>query len=96
MDWNQSPKKTVKKHMYIIFGIIFIFSLAAGWTVGYINQMGLFESIVCILVAGFIGSSIIALIFSYLYFFQKENDGNKIKRLQQEINQIKEIKRIEQ
>ncbi len=82
--------------MYIIFGIIFILSLGAGWAVGYINQMPLFETIVCILVAGFVGSSVIALIFSYLYFLQKENDGDKIKRLQQEINQIKETKRIEQ
>ena len=82
--------------MYIIFGAIFIFSLAAGWGVGYIQQMSIFDTLICIMVAGFIGSSIISLIFSYLYFLQKETDGDKIKRLQQEINQIKEIKRIQQ
>jgi len=85
--------------MVIIFGVIFILSLVAGWAVGYINQMALFDTFVCVGVAGFLGSSIIALIFSYLYFFQKETDPDtdkdKIKRLVQEINQIKEIKRIE-
>ncbi len=81
--------------MVIIFGVIFILSLVAGWAVGYINQMALFDTFVCVGVAGFLGSSIIALIFSYLYFFQKETDTDKIKRLVQEINQIKEIKRIE-
>jgi len=81
--------------MVIIFGVIFILSLVAGWAVGYINLMALFDTFVCVGVAGFLGSSIIALIFSYLYFFQKETDTDKIKRLVQEINQIKEIKRIE-
>jgi len=57
--------------------------------------MPLFDTFACVGVAGFLGSSIIALIFSYLYFFQKETDTDKIKRLVQEINQIKEIKRIE-
>ena len=82
--------------MYIIFGAIFILSLTAGWGYGHINQLPLFETMICIMVSGFIGSSIIALIFSYLYFLQKETDMDKIERLQQEINQIKEIKRIEQ
>jgi hypothetical protein len=82
--------------MYIIFSAIFILSLSAGWAFGYIRQMPVFETLICIMAAGFIGSSIIALIFSYLYFFQKETDADKIKQLQQEINQIKEIKRIEQ
>lgn len=81
--------------MYIIFSAIFILSIAAGWAFGHIQQMPLFETLICIMVAGFMGSSIIALIFSYLYFFQKETDVDKIQRLQQEINQLKEIKRIE-
>ena len=81
--------------MYIIFGVIFILSLIAGWAIGHINQMPLFETLICIMVAGFIGSSIIALIFSYLYFLQKETDVDKIQRLQKQINQLKEIKRIE-
>ena len=81
--------------MNIIFGVIFVSSLAAGWAFGYLQQMSLFETIVCIGIAGFVGSSIIALIFSYLYFLQKETNTDKIKRLEHEINQIKEIKRIE-
>jgi Co/Zn/Cd efflux system component len=82
--------------MNIIFGAIFIISIASGWGIGYLNQMSLLATIVSIMVAGFIGSSIIALIFSYLYFLQKETDSDKIDRLKQEINQIKEIKQIEE
>mgnify|MGYP001011926247 CR=1 FL=1 len=82
--------------MALIFGFIFILSLAAGWAFGSINQMSLFDTIICVVVAGFMGSSIVALIFSFLYFFQKETDKDKIMRLQQEINQIREIKRIEE
>lgn len=81
--------------MVIIFGIIFILSIAAGWTFGYINQMPVFDTLICVGIAGFIGSSIIALIFSCLYFFEKETNEDKIQRLVQEINQIKETKRIE-
>ena len=82
--------------MVIIFSLIFILSLAAGWAFGYLNQMSLFDTVICVGVAGFMGSSLIALLFSFLYFFQKETDADKIKRLVQEINQIKEIKRIEE
>jgi divalent metal cation (Fe/Co/Zn/Cd) transporter len=82
--------------MNIIFGAIFIISIALGWGIGYLNQMSLLATIVSIVVAGFIGSSIIALIFSYLYFLQKETDSDKVERLKQEINQIKEIKQIEE
>ena len=82
--------------MYIIYSVIFILSLVAGWAFGHLYEMSLVETLACIVIAGFIGSSIIGVIFTYLYFLQKETDQEKILRLQQEINQIKQIKRIEQ
>ncbi|MCG8637869.1 MAG: hypothetical protein MI863_28850 [Desulfobacterales bacterium] len=82
--------------MYIVFSIIFILSLAGGAAWSYINNLTVFGTLICLTVAGFIGSSVIALIFSYLYFYQKETDKEKIRRLQEEINELKEIKRIEQ
>lgn len=82
--------------MYILFSAIFILSLGAGWAFGYIFEMSLVETLVSVVIAGFIGSSIIGVIFTYLYFLQKESDKEKILRLQQEINQINQIKRIEQ
>ncbi len=82
--------------MYIIFSIIFVLSLAGGAAWSYINNLAVFETLISLTVAGFIGSSIIAMIFSYLYFYQKETDKDKIQRLQEEINELKDIKRIEQ
>ncbi len=82
--------------MYILFSIIFVLGLAGGWAWSYINGMTLMGTLICLVVGGFIGSSIIAVIFSYLYFYQKETDKEKIQRLQLEINEVKQIKRIEQ
>ncbi len=90
-----SLAKRMALPMHIAFSAIFILSLAAGGAFGYINQMSLAETLVCLVIAGFIGSSLIGMIFTYLYFLQKETDPEKIKRLQQEINQLKQIKRIE-
>ncbi len=83
--------------MYIIFSIIFVLSLAGGAAWSYINNLAVFETLISMMISGFIGSSIIAVIFSYLYFYQKETDKEKIQRLQEEINEIQDIKkRIEQ
>ena len=82
--------------MYILFSIIFILSLAAGWVWSYIHEMTLMGTLICLVVGGFAGSSIIAVIFSYLYFYQKETDKEKIQRLQLEVNEVKQIKRIKQ
>lgn len=81
--------------MYIIFSIIFLLSIAGGAAWGYINNLTVAGYIMSLAVAGFIGSSLIALIFSYLYFYQKETDKEKIQRLQQEISELRGIKKIE-
>lgn len=82
--------------MTILFSIIFCICMAGGWAWGYLNGYSYGGYAVSLMVAGFIGSSIIALLFSWLYFFQKETDKEKILRLQQEINEIKDVKRLEQ
>ncbi len=82
--------------MYILFSIIFVLGLAGGWAWSYFNGMTLMGTLICLVIGGFIGSSIVAVIFSYLYFYQKETDKEKIQRLQLEINEVKQIKRIEQ
>ncbi len=81
--------------MTIIFTIIFLLSIAGGAAWGYINNLTITGYLMSLAVAGFIGSAVIALIFSYLYFYQEETDQDKIKRLRHEINDLKEIKRIE-
>lgn len=81
--------------MTIVFTIIFCLSLAAGAGWGYLTQADTLGYVVSMVIGGFIGSSIIALLFSWLYFFQQETDQEKIERLQQEINELKGIKRIE-
>jgi len=82
--------------MTIIFSIIFLLSIAGGAAWGYINNLTITGYLMSLAVSGFIGSGLIALIFSYLYFYQEETEKEKIHRLRQEINDIKEIKRIEQ
>ncbi len=77
-----------------VFTIIFCLSIAAGWGFAYINGTDWIGYTVSIVIAGFIGSSIIALVFSWLYFFQKETDKEKIMRLKQEINELKGVKRL--
>lgn len=81
--------------MTILFSMIFILSLAGGWLWGYLNKADIFGYAVSIVIGGFIGSSIIALLFSWLYFFQKETDQEKIQRLQEEINDIKGVKKLD-
>ena len=82
--------------MTIFFSIIFCLSLGCGWAWGYVNQADLLGYGVSIVIGGFIGSCIISIIFTYLYFFQKETDKEKIERLKTEINELKDVKRIEQ
>lgn len=79
--------------MTIVFTCIFCASLAAGAAWGYINQTDALGYAVNMVIGGFLGSSIIALLFSWLYFFQQETDREKIERLQQEINEIKGVKK---
>ena len=84
--------------MVYLYAFIFILSLGAGYGFARLNAFSPVQQIMSIAVAGFIGSSIIALMFSFLYFFRQENDTEKIERLQQEVarlKQRKEIKRIE-
>ncbi len=81
--------------MTIIFTIIFLLSIAGGAAWGYINDLTAIGYFMSLAVAGFAGSSSIALIFSYLYFYQTETDGEKMERLQLEIKDLKEIKKIQ-
>lgn len=78
----------------ILFGLIFLLSLAAGWGWAYLHGMDVIGYAVSIIIGGFIGSSIVALVFSWLYFFQKETDREKVQRLRQEINELKGVKKL--
>lgn len=81
--------------MKFIFAFIFILSMAAGGAFGYYNHYNWIEYTIALAVSGFIGSSIIAVLFSYLYFFQKDSveqvpiPPDKTITHQQEIKKIK-------
>ncbi|WP_022668791.1 hypothetical protein [Desulfospira joergensenii] len=83
--------------MIYVFTFIFILSLAAGWTLARFMELSASGTLACLAGAGFAGSSIIALVFVFLYFFHKETDKEKIERLQEEIKAMKKrpVKRIE-
>lgn len=58
--------------MTILFTTIFILSIAGGAAWGYFNQLSVIGYVISLALAGFIGSTIIAIIFIYLYFSQSE------------------------
>ncbi|PIE62124.1 MAG: hypothetical protein CSA25_06810 [Desulfobacter postgatei] len=58
--------------MKYTFVFIFVLSLTAGGVFGYYNHYGWIGYTIAFSVSGFIGSSIIAVLFSYLYLFQKD------------------------
>ena len=81
--------------MKYIFALIFILSLAAGAAFGYFNDYTWIGYTIAFAVSGFIGSSIIALLFSYLYFFQKEHVEQPPFGPKTKIDHHQEIKKLE-
>ena len=81
--------------MKLIFTFIFILSLTAGGAYGYYMHYGWIGHAITFAVSGFIGSSIIALLFSYLYLFQKESVEQVPIPPDKTINHQQEIKKIE-
>lgn len=81
--------------MKFIFTFIFILSLTAGGAFGYYNHYDWIGYTMVLAISGFIGSSIIAVLFSYLYLFQKDSvdqvliPPDKTIIHQQEIKEIK-------
>ena len=78
--------------MIYIFSLIFILSLAGGWAIAHILDLSPAATLACLAGAGFAGSSIIALVFTFLYFFHQETDKEKIQRLQEEIEKLKKTR----
>ena len=84
--------------MKYIFTAIFILSLGGGWAFARFLDLSTAATLACLAGAGFIGSSIIALLFAFFYFFYEETDKEKIERLQEEIAELKKdnaLKRLE-
>ena len=81
--------------MKLIFTFIFILSLAVGGAFGYYNHYDWIGYTITFAVSGFIGSSIIALLFSYLYLFQKDNVEQVPIPPDKTLNHQQEIKKIE-
>jgi hypothetical protein len=80
--------------MKFIFTFIFILSLTAGGFFGYYNHYDWIGYTITLAVSGFIGSSIIAIVFSYLYLFQKDWVEHDPMPPERTINHQQEIKRI--
>jgi len=80
--------------MKILFSFIFILSLTAGGGFGYYSHYDWIGYTIALAVSGFIGSSIIAILFSYLYLFQKDSVGHEPMPPKRTINNQQEIKKI--
>ena len=81
--------------MKFIFAFIFILSLTAGGAFGYYNHYNWVEYTIALAVSGFIGSSIIAILFSYLYLFQKDSVEHDPMPPDKTINHQQDIKKIQ-
>lgn len=80
--------------MKFIFTFIFILSLTAGGAFGYYSHYDWIGYTIAFAVSGFIGSSIIAIVFSYLYLFQKDWVKHDPMSPERTINHQQEIKKI--
>lgn len=81
--------------MKLIFTFIFILSMAAGTALGYYKHYDWVGYTITLAVSGFIGSSIIALLFSYLYLFHKEKIEQEHLMIENQTNHNQELKKIE-
>lgn len=75
--------------MIYMFTIIFVLSLTGGWILAHIMDLSLPATLACLAGAGFAGSTIIAIVFVFFYFFHQETDKEKILRLREEIEELK-------
>jgi uncharacterized membrane protein len=75
--------------------VIFILSVTLGGIYGWLNQFSGFQMVIAAGVSGFLGSCVIALGFTWLYFTQAESDEEKIQRLTDEIDRLRKEKEIQ-
>ena len=83
--------------MIIWYSLIFIFTMAGGIFFASTHDFDLIEWVLTIGISGFIGSSAIALVFSFFFFFRRENEAEKVERLEAEIQKTKhsnQLKRL--
>ncbi|MCG8566349.1 MAG: hypothetical protein MI747_14825 [Desulfobacterales bacterium] len=80
--------------MVYIYTCIFILTMAAGAGYAWLGEFTPVQWVVCLTISGFLGSSIVALIFTFFFFFRRENEQEKIQRLQDEIVQLKQQKQL--
>ena len=80
--------------MKFIFAFIFILSLTAGGALGYYSHYDWIGYAISFAVSGFLGSSIIAVLFSYLYFFQQDSVAQSASEPDIKINLHQEVKKI--
>ena len=84
--------------MVYIYSLIFIITMALGGTFAWMENYTPVQWVMAMTISGFIGSSIIALMFTFFYFFRKETDQEKVQRLEDEVirlKQQKQLKRLE-
>lgn len=75
--------------MIILFSIVFILGPLLGFAYAWLTQISGWHILVPVSVGGFLSSGIVAIVFTYLYFTQVETEPEKIKRLKNEIAELK-------
>jgi uncharacterized membrane protein (DUF106 family) len=78
--------------MTVLFSFIFVSSLILGFVYGWLNHFSGFQLLIPVIIGGFFGSCLVAIVFTYLYFTHVETDKEKIKRLKDENDPFKKEK----
>lgn len=63
--------------MTVLFSFIFIAGLILGFVYGWLKHFSGFQLLIPVIVGGFFGSCMVAIVFTYLYFTHVETDKEK-------------------
>lgn len=79
--------------MIVVYSLIFVSGLVMGFVYGWINHFSSLQMFVPVVVGGFFGSCIVAVLFTYLYFTHTQTNDEEIQTVKNEIALLKkEIK----
>jgi len=76
--------------MTTLFSLIIVLSLILGFIYGWSQDADGIHMLISVIVSGFLGSCVAAIVFTYHYFTHEETGKEKIQRLKHEIKQFKQ------
>jgi ABC-type amino acid transport system permease subunit len=75
--------------MIALSSFIVVSGLGLGFAYGWVSHVSSLEMVISIIVGGFFGTCLVAVLFTCHYFFAGETDQDKMDRPRQEIARLK-------